>query len=82
VKRKRCNVGDYVEYLEQMSNNLKVLQADIQKMIEKKKGGKERDLKSLHRVTELYKSKEEIDDANKNPEIASIIKQVENIFSR
>lgn len=75
-------MGDYVEYLEQMSNNLKILQADIQKMIEKKKGGKERDLKSLRRVTELYKSKEEIDDANKNPEIASIIKQAESIFSR
>lgn len=66
-----------------MIEELKILQVDIQKMAEKKEGeGKGYDLKSLRRVTELYKSKEEIDDANKNPEIASIVKQVEKIFSR
>ena len=80
-------MGDLTKYFEKMAEDLKILSSDIQKIAENKKSDKPKDfkktsLKSLQKVTKLYKNKEEIDNAKKNPEVDFVLKKLEDIFRK
>jgi len=83
------------QYFQQTYDDLKTLEGDISRIIlsqkEEEKDDKQKDekekkkgvnLKSLQSVTKLYKSKEEIEEAKKSPEIDFVTKQIDKIFSK
>jgi hypothetical protein len=83
-------MSDLVKHLKKVSDEFKTLSTDIDKIIAKKKNelnnpGKEDiskslSLKSLQPRTKLYKNKQEIVEAQKNPEFDFIKKQIEEIL--
>jgi len=81
-------LGDYVKYLEHMVDDLKILQLDIQKIIDNKKNDKDKkdfkdiNLKSMRQITTLYKSKGDIDAAKSNPDTAFITNKLDEIFGK
>jgi hypothetical protein len=83
-------MSDFTEYLKKMSDEFKILNSDIDKIIAKKKNesnsqGEENikkslSLKSLQPRTKMYKNKQEMVEAQKNPEFDFIKKQIEEIL--
>ena len=94
-------MSDFVKYLKKISDEFKILNTDIDKIIAKKKNEakdnvslvdekvdekdskllpKSLSLKSLQPRTKLYKNKQEMIEAKKNPEFDFIKKQIEEIL--
>jgi len=80
---------DFGEYLKKMSSELQELSNDIKRMANEKskeaKGVKSKDFKdislqSLQPTIKMYKSKEEIVDSKKSPEMDFIKNQLDKIF--
>lgn len=81
-------MSDFVQYLKQISEEFRLLNEDIGKIVAEKKKeaeGKESkkpSLKSIQSVTKMHKNKEELERAKENPEIEFINDRINRIFSK
>lgn len=79
-------MSDFVKYLNGISEELRILNEDISKIIaEKKNKGEENkvpSLKSIQSVTKMHKNKSEAENSEKNKEIDFIKDRINRIFSK
>jgi len=76
-------MSDFVKYLKQISEEFRLLNEDVEKIvIEKKNEGKVKvpSLKSIQSVTKMHKNKIEAENSNK--EIDFIKDRINRIFSK
>jgi len=83
----------FLEYLERVKNGLKVLEVDIGKIVanrtekqkaelEERSPEKEHSMKSLQRVTTIYKNEKDLKETSEgDPDIRFVKEQVNTIFS-
>jgi len=80
------------EYITKLIDGLKILSEDVSRIKANKvseakekegqQGSKKMSMKSMQRITKLYKGEEEIREAQENPDVDFINKQIEDIFSK
>jgi len=84
-------MDDLVKYFDKMAQDLGILAGDVERIIANKKeegsGKKEEDkkkmsMKSMQPVTRFHKNKEELIEAQKNPDLDFINSKIEDIFGK
>ena len=78
-------MSDFVKYLKQISEEFRLLNEDVEKIVaEKKNEGKVKvpSLKSIQSITKMYNNKEELQKAKESPEVDFIKNRINRIFSK
>ncbi len=81
-------MSDFVKYLKQISEEFRLLNEDVEKIVAEKKNelegreSKKPSLKSIQSVTKMHRNKNDAENSGKNKEIEFINDRINRIFSK